>query len=266
MSYQDHFDRIHRLTNELGAKLRDDPDVQDAISRLGGRSHRPLEVECTIDGGTVPSALERIAARQSKFPEQRLVYLTNPERGTLAHLFEQGMVDQRRLEKAEWEEQLVTRQFPLPQVHWDFAEEALQRTPPHRLEEAMNLHDLVKDVTLPRLGSEPLSIAHVRVYDNPPYKERDPFELNEVLRKIKSDIRDRLVDEVGGQFKALPQVPDDGRRLMRTLDGTQYPIGTEPPAAKPRTETWTGLNGTLTLEDGTTIPVRDGTLTITHKD
>lgn len=34
----------------------------------------------------------------------------------------------------------------------------------------------------------------------------------------------------------------------------------------PRTETWTGLNGTLRLEDGTIIPVRDGTLTINYKD
>ena len=62
-------------------------------------------------------------------------------------------------------------------------------------------------------------------------------------------------------------MPDDGRRLMRTLDGTEYWFGAEEaPAARPRTETWTGLNGRLTLEDGTIIPVRDGTLTITHKD
>lgn len=165
-----------------------------------------------------------------------MLYRTNRDRGTLARLVQEPLVDRRRLEKAEWEEQLVARTFR--PIHWDFADETLQRTPPHRLEEAMNLHDLVKDVTLPRLGGKPLTAGYLRSF---PIAVSPP--------------------------SAKPAVPDDGRRLMRTLDGTEYWFGAgEPPAARPRTETWTGLNGRLTLEDGTIIPVRDGTLTITHKD
>lgn len=273
MSYQDDFDRIHRLTNQLGRKLRDDPDVQDALAKLGGtvRSQcpTPLEVECSLDGHRLPprhtftavgyptlsgevleyspepieegiDLTERIAAGQTKFPISGTIsgvlYRTNRDRGTLARLVQESLVDRRRLEKAEWEEQLVARTFR--PIHWDFADETLQRIPPHRLEEAMNLHDLVKDVTLPRLGGKPLTAGYLRSF---PIAVSPP--------------------------SAKPAVPDDGRRLMRTLDGTEYWFGAEEaPAARPRTETWTGLNGRLTLEDGTIIPVRDGTLTITHKD
>lgn len=54
MNYQDDFDRIHSSINALGRKLRDDPDVQDALAKLGGRRHTPLEVECALDGHRIP--------------------------------------------------------------------------------------------------------------------------------------------------------------------------------------------------------------------
>lgn len=196
-----------------------DPDVHAALAQM---NHGPLRKGLyRTPSGRVRDVYYFPEAGLSQFAVNGTLEVTEVHPG-LAHLVALARNSfspevTRRLEKAEWEEQLVTRQFPLPQVHWDFAEEALQRTPPHRLEEAMNLYDLVKDVSLPRLGGKLLTAGYLRSF---------PIAVS--------------------QPSAMGQ--------------------SEAPAAKPRTETWTGLNGTLTLEDGTTIPVRDGTLTINHKD